>query len=61
VKPGLNAALQEHFAAIANRDIEASTNPEETIELHRRWRIVHDRNTACDFVAFARMAGIPVT
>lgn len=25
-----------------------------------QWRIVHDHNTALDFVAFARMAGIQV-
>ncbi|MBX7259948.1 MAG: hypothetical protein K1Y02_26575 [Candidatus Hydrogenedentes bacterium] len=25
-----------------------------------QWRIVHDQNTALDFVAFARMAGIEI-
>lgn len=134
MKPDFDAALQEHFAAIANRDIEAFTShltrgetlytivqngqafttPAETIEIHRqwfkdpdwvwegsvvhkvvgadlamalvtyryrakpddapvvtwltyvfrledgRWRIVHDQNTALDFAAFARMAGIEI-
>ena len=25
-----------------------------------QWRIVHDQNTALDFVAFAKMAGIEI-
>lgn len=132
--PDFDAALQKHFAAIANRDIEAFeshltrsdtlytivqnghayTTPAETIEIHRQWfkdqnwlweasvvhqvvgedlamalvkyryrakpedepiltwltyvfrledgqwRIVHDQNTALDFAAFARMAGIEI-
>lgn len=134
VKPDFDTALQKHFAAISNRDIEAFkshltkgdtlytivqnghafTTPAETIDLHRQWfkdpnwiwegsvvhkvvgedvamalikyqyrpkledtpivtwltyvfqlqegqwRIVHDQNTALDFVAFARMAGIEI-
>lgn len=134
VKPDIDIALQKHFAAISNRDIEAFeshlskgktlytivqnghafTTPAETIEIHRQWfkdpnwvwegsvvhkvvgedvamalikyqyrakpedtpivtwltyvfqlqegqwRIVHDQNTALDFVAFARMAGIEI-
>ncbi len=134
VKPDFDTALQKHFAAISNRDIEAFkshltkgdtlytivqnghafTTPAETIEIHKQWfkdpnwvwegsvvhkivgedvamalvkyqyrakaddkpiatwltyvfqlqegewRIVHDQNTALDFVAFARMAGIEI-
>lgn len=134
VKPDFDLALQRHFAAISNRDIEAFkshltkgdtlytiiqnghafTTPAETIELHRQWfkdsnwvwegsvvhkvvgedvamavvkyqyrakaedtpivtwltyvfqlqegqwRIVHDQNTALDFVAFTKMAGSDV-
>lgn len=134
VKPDFDAALQEHFKAISNRDIEAFkshltkgdtlytivqnghafTTPSETIAIHEqwfkdpnwvwegsvvhkvvgedvamalvkyqyrakpedtpvvtwltyvfqlqdgKWRIVHDQNTALDYVAFARMAGIEV-
>lgn len=134
VKPDFDAALQEHFKAISNRDIEAFksrltksdvlytivqnghafTTPSETIAIHEQWfkdpnwvwegsvvhkvvgedvamalvkyyyrsrpeatpvvtwltyvfqlqdgqwRIVHDQNTALDFVAFARMAGIEI-
>lgn len=132
MKPDFDTALQNHFAAIANRDIEAFkahltkdetlytivqnghafTTRSETIALHEQWfkdphwiwegsvihqvvgkdvamalvkyqyrttaeappigtwltyvfelqdgqwRIVHDHNTALDFVGFARMAGI---
>ena len=132
MKPDLDAALQEHFAAISNRDIEAFkshltqgdtlytivqnghafTTRAQTIAIHEewfkdpnwvwegsvvhkvvgedvamalvkyyyrakpadepvttwltyvfqvqngQWRIVHDQNTALDFAAFARMAGI---
>lgn len=134
MKPDFDTALQQHFAAIANRDIEAFkshltrgdtlytivqtghafTTPAETIELHQQWfkdpnwlwqgsvvhkvvgedmamalvkydyrpkadsalfttwltyvfqlqegqwRIVHDHNTALDYVAFARAAGIEI-
>lgn len=134
VKPDFDTALQKHFAAISNRDIEAFkshltkgdtlytivqnghafTTPAETIDIHRQWfkdpkwiwegsvvhkvvgedvamalikyqyrpkfedtpvatwltyvfqlqegqwRIVHDQNTALDFIAFARMAGIEI-
>jgi ketosteroid isomerase-like protein len=134
MKPDFDTALQQHFAAISNRDIEAFkshltrsdtlytivqnghafTSPAETIEIHKQWfkdpkwvwegsvvhkvvgedmamalvkyqyrakpedtpivtwltyvfqlqegqwRIVHDQNTALDFVAFARMAGIEI-
>jgi ketosteroid isomerase-like protein len=134
MKPDFDAALQQHFAAIVNRDIEAFTShltrgntlytvvqnghafttPAETIEIHKQWfkdpdwiwegsvvhkvigedmamalvkyqyrtkpdaapfstwltyifqlqegqwRIVHDHNTALDYVAFARAAGIEV-
>jgi hypothetical protein len=134
MKPDFDLALQKHFDAIANRDIEAFkshltkgdtlytivqsghafTSPAETIALHEQWfkdpnwvwegsvvhkvvgedvamaliqyqyrprredvpvvtwltyvfqlqegewRIVHDQNTALDFVAFARMAGIEI-
>lgn len=129
-----DSALQKHFEAISNRDIEAFkshltkedtlytivqnghafTTPAESIEIHRQWfedkdwvwegtvvhkvvgedvamalvkyqyrakaedtpiltwltcvfqlqegqwRIVHDQNTALDFVAFAKMAGIEI-
>ena len=132
MKPDFDTALQQHFAAISNRDIEAFkshltrgetlytiiqnghafTTPAETIEIHKewfqdpnwiwegtvvhkvvgqdvamalvkyqyrshtdaapisswltyvfqlqegQWRIVHDHNTALDYVAFARAAGI---
>lgn len=132
MKPDFDAALQKHFAAIANRDIaafeshltrgatlytvvqngHAFTTPAETIEIHKQWfqdpnwtwegtvvhtvvgedvamalvkyryrpradaeafsswltyvfqlqdgewRIVHDQNTALDYAAFARAAGI---
>lgn len=132
MNPDFDTALQQHFDAIANRDIEAFkshltrgetlytivqtghafTTPEETIEIHRQWftdphwiwegrvvhkvvgedmavaviqyeyrtrpeetpvcswltyvfqlqerqwRIVHDHNTALDYPAFARMAGL---
>jgi len=134
MKPDFDAALQRHFDAIANRDIEAFkshltngetlytvvqnghafTTPSETIEIHRQWfqdaswtwegkvihkvvgedmamalikyqyrpkpdmapfstwltyvfqlqggewRIVHDHNTALDYAAFARAAGIEI-
>ena len=134
VKPDFDIALQKHFAAISNRDIEAFkshltkgetlytivqnghafTTPSETIAIHEQWfkdknwvwegsvvhkvvgedvamalvkyqyrakqedapivtwltyvfqlqdgqwRIVHDQNTALDFAAFARMAGIEI-
>lgn len=134
MKPDFDDALQEHFAAIANRDIEAFkshltrgetlytviqnghafTTPAQTIEIHTQWfqdpnwiwegevihkvvgadvamalikyqyrpnadaapfstwltyvfqlqegqwRIVHDHNTALDFAAFARAAGIEI-
>ena len=134
MKPDFDAALQQHFAAISNRDIEAFkshltrdetlytivqnghafTTPAETIEIHAQWfkdpnwiwegsivhkvvgedvamalvkyqyrttadaapnsswltyvfqlqdgqwRIVHDQNTALDYVAFARAAGIEI-
>lgn len=134
MKPDFDTALQEHFEAISNRDIEAFkshltksdtlytivqnghafTTPSESLEIHRQWfkdqnwmwegsvvhkivgedvamalikyqyrakpedtpivtwltyvfqlqdgqwRIVHDQNTALDFVAFARMAGIEI-
>lgn len=132
MKPDFDSALQDHFAAIANRDIDAFrshltrsgtlytivqngyafTTPAQSIELHEQWfqdpdwtwegtvvhtvvgedvamalvkyqyrpkpestpletwltyvfkledgqwRIVHDQNTALDFPAFARAAGI---
>jgi len=132
MKPDFDTALQQHFAAIANRDIDAFkshltrgdtlytivqnghafTTPVETIEIHKQWfddpnwmwegsvvhkvvgedmamalikyhyrptadavpfttwltyvfqlqegqwRIVHDQNTALDYAAFARAAGI---
>jgi ketosteroid isomerase-like protein len=134
MKPDFDTALQQHFAAIANRDIEAFTShltrgdtlytvvqnghafttPSETIEIHKQWfkdsnwiwegsvvhkvigedmamalvkyqyrpkaeatpfstwltyvfqlqggqwRIVHDHNTALDYVTFARAAGIEI-
>lgn len=134
MKPDFDEALQQHFAAISNRDIEAFkshltrgetlntvvqnghafTTPAETIEIHRQWfqdpdwiwegtvvhkvvgedvamalikyqyrpkadaapfstwlthvfqlqegqwRIVHDQNTALDYAAFARTAGIEI-
>lgn len=134
MKPDFDAALQAHFKAISNRDIEAFkshltkgdilytivqnghafTTPSETIAIHEQWfkdqnwvwegsivhkivgedvamalvkyqyrakpedtpvvtwltyvfqlqdgqwRIVHDQNTALDFAAFARMAGIEI-
>ncbi|MGC2166490.1 MAG: nuclear transport factor 2 family protein [Gallionella sp.] len=134
MKPDFDKAIQEHFAAISNRDIEAFkshltqgqtlytivqnghafTTPAETTAIHEQWfkdpdwvwegtvvhkvvgeemamvlvkyqyrttpedapittwltyvfqlqegqwRIVHDQNTALDFVAFARMAGIEI-
>ncbi len=134
MKPDFDVALQKHFDAISNRDIEAFkshltkgdtlytivqngyafTTPAETIAIHEQWfkdlnwrwegsvvykvvgedmamalvkyeyrakpedtpvvtwltyvfqlqdgqwRIVHDQNTALDFVAFARMAGIEI-
>jgi ketosteroid isomerase-like protein len=134
MKPDFDKALQQHFDAISNRDIEAFkshltrgetlytivqnghafTTPAETIEIHRQWfedpnwiwegkvvhkvvgedvamalikyeyrpradadsfstwltyvfqlqegqwRIVHDHNTALDYVAFARVAGIEI-
>ena len=134
MKPDFDTALQRHFAAISNRDIEAFkshltrgdtlytvvqnghafTTPSETIEIHKewfkdpnwtwegsvvhkvvgedmamalvkyqyrpkadhapistwltyvfqlqegQWRIVHDQNTALDYVAFARAAGIDI-
>ena len=134
MKPDFDIALQRHFTAIANRDIEAFTShltsgdtlytivqnghafitPSETIEIHKQWfqdpnwiwegevvhkvvgadvamaltkyeyratvdavpfsswltyvfqlqegqwRIVHDQNTALDYVAFARSAGIEI-
>jgi len=134
MKPSFDAALQQHFDAIANRDIEAFkshltnsetlytivqngyafTTPSETIDIHRQWfqdpnwtwdatvvhkivgedvamalikyeycpkpdlpafstwltyifqlqegqwKIVHDQNTALDYVAFARAAGIDI-
>jgi len=134
MKPDFDAALQAHFDAISNRDLDAFkshltksktlytivqnghafTTPEETIGIHAQWfkdpnwvwegsvvhkvvgddvamalvkyqyrarpedrsvetwltyvfqiqdgewRIVHDHNTALDFVAFARMAGIEI-
>lgn len=134
MKPDFDAALQRHFNAIANRDIEAFesnitssdtlytivqnghafTTPSETIEIHKQWfqdpnwiwegqvihkvvgddvamalikyeyratadaapfsswltyvfqlqegqwRIVHDQNTALDYLAFARAAGIEI-
>jgi ketosteroid isomerase-like protein len=132
MKPDFDSALNAHFAAIANRDIEAFkshlslgdtlytvvqnghafTTPAETIAIHEQWfkdkhwtwkgevvhkvvgedvamalvrysyqpnaetapfetwlvyvfqvqdgswRIVHDQNTALDFQAFARAAGL---
>ena len=132
MKPDFDSALQQHFAAIANRDIDAFkshltqgdtldtivqnglafTTPSETIGIHKewfkdpdwlwegsvvhkvvgedvamalikyqyrarvdaapfstwltyvfqlqegQWRIVHDQNTALDYAAFARAAGI---
>lgn len=132
MKPDFDTAVQEHFAAISTRDIEAFkshltqgetlytivqnghafTTPSDAIALHEewfkdkswvwegsvvhkvvgedvamalvkyhyrakpedqaivtwltyvfqlqdgQWRIVHDQNTAFDFAAFARMAGI---
>lgn len=135
MKPDLGVALQKHFDAIANRDIEAFkahltrsetlytivqngyafTTPGETIEIHKQWfkdpgwtwnatvvhkvvgedvamalvkydyqpkadvapfstwltyvfrleegqwRIVHDHNTALDYAAFARAAGLEIT
>lgn len=134
MKPDIDKAIQEHFAAISNRDIEAFkshltqgqtlytivqnghafTTPAETTAIHKQWfkdpdwvwegsvvhkvigedmamalvkyqyrtkredapiatwltyvfqlqegqwRIIHDQNTALDFVAFARMAGIEI-
>jgi len=134
MKPDFDAALQQHFDAIANRDIDAFkshltrgdtlytivqnghafTTPAETIEIHKQWfedpnwiwegsvvhkvvgedmamalikyhyrptpdavpfttwltyvfqlqegqwRIVHDQNTALDYAAFARAAGIEI-
>jgi ketosteroid isomerase-like protein len=134
VTPDFETALQRHFAAISNRDIEAFkshltrgdtlytivqnghafTTPAETIQIHEQWfkdlnwiwegkvvhkviganmamalvkyqyrakaedapfvtwltyvfqlqegqwRIVHDQNTALDYVAFARAAGIEI-
>lgn len=134
MKPDFDIAIQQHFAAIANRDIEAFkshltrgdtlytivqnghafTTPAETIAIHQQWfedsrwlwegsvvhkvvgedmamalikyqyrptvddtpfttwltyvfqlqegqwRIVHDQNTALDYVAFARAAGIEI-
>ena len=134
MKPDFDTALQQHFAAIANRDIDAFkshltrgdtlytivqnghafTTPAETIEIHKQWfddpnwiwegsvvhkvvgedmamalikyhyrptadavpfttwltyvfqlqegqwRIVHDQNTALDYAAFARKAGIEI-
>lgn len=134
MKPDFDIALQQHFDAIARRDIEAFkshltdgdtlytivqngyafTTPAETIQLHEQWfkdpqwiwegevvhkvvgedvamalikyqyrpkkddtpiatwltyvfqlqegqwRIVHDHNTALDYAAFARMAGIDI-
>ena len=134
MKPDFDAALQQHFEAIANRDIEAFKShltrgetlytivqngyafktPSETIEIHKQWfkdlnwtwnativhkvvgedvamalikyeyhpkadaapfstwltyvlqlqenqwRIVHDQNTALDYAAFARAAGIEI-
>lgn len=134
MKPDFDLALQKHFDAIANRDIEAFkshltrnetlytivqnghafTTPAETIEIHKQWfqdpnwawkgtvvhkvvgediamvlvkydyrpkvdadsfttwltyvfqlqegqwRIVHDHNTALDYAAFARAAGIEI-
>lgn len=134
MKPNFDVALQQHFAAISNRDIEAFkshltlgdtlytvvqnghafTTPSETIEIHKQWfqdpnwiwegevvhkvvgedvamalikyeyratsdaapfntwltyvfqlqegqwRIVHDQNTAFDYSAFARAAGIEI-
>jgi len=135
MKPDFDAALEAHFNAIANRDIDAFkshltrgdtlytvvqnghafTTPAETIEIHKQWfqdpnwiwegkvvhkvvgedvamalinyeyrptadatpfstwlvyvfqlqegqwRIVHDQNTALDYSAFARAAGIEIT
>lgn len=132
MKPDFDAAVQKHFDAIANRDIEAFkshltrgdtlytivqnghafTTPAETIDIHEQWfkdqnwiwegsvvhkvvgddmamalvkyqyrakadaapfstwlvyvfqlqegqwRIVHDQNTALDYSAFARAAGV---
>jgi ketosteroid isomerase-like protein len=132
MKPDFDAAIQQHFAAIANRDLDAFkshltrgdtlytivqnghafTTPTETIDIHEQWfkdpdwvwegsvvhkvvgddmamalvkyqyrakpdvapfstwlvyvfqlqegqwRIVHDQNTALDYSAFARAAGI---
>jgi ketosteroid isomerase-like protein len=134
MKPDFDQAIQNHFAAISNRDLEAFkshltqgqtlytivqnghafTTPAETIAIHEQWfkdpdwvwegtvankvvgedmamalvkyqyrtkpedapistwltyvfqlqqgqwRIVHDQNTALDFPAFARMAGIEI-
>lgn len=134
MKPDLDTALQEHFAAISNRDLDAFqshltrgdtlytivqnghafTTPAEIIEIHKQWfkdpnwvwegsvvhkvvgedvamalvkyqyrpkaddsplstwltyvfqlednqwRIVLDHNTALDYVAFARAAGIEI-
>ena len=135
MKPDFDTALEAHFSAISNRDLEsfashltkrktlytivqnghAFTTPDEIIEIHRQWfndpswlwegtvvhkvvgedmamavvkyqyrskpedvpvvswltyvfqleegqwRIVHDQNTALDFPAFARMAGIEIS
>lgn len=134
MKPDFDTALQKHFDAISNRDIDAFkshltrgetlytivqnghafTTPLETIEIHKQWfqdsswtwegkvihkvvgedvamalikyeyrskpdaapfstwltyvfqlqegewRIVHDQNTALDYVTFARAAGIEI-
>ena len=134
MEPDFDAALKQHFAAIANRDIEAFTShltrgktlytivqngyafttPSENIEMHKQWfqdpnwtwnakvvhkvvgkdvamalikyeyrpnpeatpfstwltyvfqleegqwRIIHDQNTALDYAAFARAAGIEI-
>lgn len=134
MKPDFDTALQQHFAAISNRDIaafkshltrdetlytivqngHAFTTTSETIKIHTewfkdpnwiwegsvvhkvvgedvamalvkyeyrptadaapistwltyvfqlqdgQWRIVHDQNTALDYVAFARAAGIEI-
>ncbi len=45
MKPGFDAALQAHFAAISNRDLGA---------------FAAHQNTALDDAAFARAAGIEV-
>jgi len=134
MKPDFDSALQQHFDAISNRDLEAFkshltrgetlytivqnghafTTPSETISIHEewfkdpnwiwegavvhkvvgedvamalvkyqyrakpedvpfstwltyifqlqdgQWRIVHDQNTALDYAAFAKSAGIEV-